>query len=216
MSQPIASCPLAGDDDQKHHLHLYASFLEVVIRGKTKKYALSPLMRLEVNHRQLLGPLVGGGLLSCLAFITLFTLSKWALPLLFLGIGGLGLVYFGIAGVHVLTLREDKIHYDVPLPGVSQALLPFVKFYNSLIPGISQGASGVFPAYLSASTDMATPDGAFIYLDRHDLNERVYIAVDLMKLGTELTFEFDKIRSYRARVGGPIPAEAIIQPSGKE
>lgn len=216
MNRPIASCPLAGDDDQKNHLHLYASFLEVVRRGKARRYALSPLMRLEVNHRQLLGPLVGGGLLSCLAFITLFTLSKWALPLLFLGIGGLGLVYYGMVGIHVLTLREDKIHYDIPLPGVSEALLPFVKFYNRLIPGISQGALGVFPAYARPLPDTTKPEEFFIYLDIPNPNDNDYAVVDLMRIGTELTFEFDKIGGYHASLVGSIPSEAIIQPSDRE
>jgi hypothetical protein len=102
----------------------------------------------------------------------------------------------------------------VPVPGVSEALLPFVKFYNKLIPGISQGAFGTFPAYGKPLSETNTSQGFFIYLDIPNDND--YEVVDLMKLGTELTFEFDKIGSYRARMNGPIPAEAIIQPSGNE
>ncbi|MEQ8813009.1 MAG: hypothetical protein RIE59_28310 [Imperialibacter sp.] len=214
MSRPIASCPLADPDDQKNHLHLFGSYLEVVRKGKSKKYALTPIMRLEINHRQLLGPLIGGGLLSCIAFITLFSWNKWAVLLLVLGIGGVGLMYYGLVGVKVLTLKEDKIRYDIMLPGIGEALPAFISFYNHLIPRMALGESQVFPVYLLKDT-INNQTRLYLYLVLSDLppNQIDYDVVDLMKLSTELHFEFDGISHYRAKVDGSVPPDAFIERS---
>ncbi|WP_416866821.1 MAG: hypothetical protein ACMVP2_04025 [Imperialibacter sp.] len=214
MSRPIASCPLADPDDQKNHLNLFASYLEVVRKGKSKKYALTPIMRLEINHRQLLGPLIGGGLLSCIAFITLFSWNKWAALLLVLGIGGMGLMYYGLVGVKVLTLKEDKIRYDIMLPGITEAMPAFISFYNHLIPRMALGVSHVFPAYLLKELTNDN-NSTYLYLVLPDLlsNQADYDVVDLMKLSMELHFEYDGINHYRAKVDGPVPPEAFIERS---
>jgi hypothetical protein len=212
MSRPIASCPLADPDDQKNHLNLFASYLEVVRKGKSKKYALTPIMRLEINHRQLLGPLIGGGLLSCISFITLFSWNKWTALLLVLGIGGMGLMYYGLMGVKVLTLKEDKIRYDIILPGIGEAMPAFISFYNHLIPRMALGASHVFPAYLlkDPSSDIRS-----LYLVLPDLlpNQIDYDILDLMKLSMELHFEYDGVNHYRAKVDGSVPPDAFIERS---
>jgi hypothetical protein len=210
MSQPIASCALTEPEEEKNHLHLYASYLEVVRRGKSKKYALTPILRLEINHRQLLGPLIGGGVLSCIAFITLFSWNHWAVLLLVLGIGGIGLMYYGLVGVHVLTLKEDKIRYDVVLPGVSSPLPFFVRFYNHLIPRMALGPSHVFPVYVTTHASGKEP--SFIYLHRPAEGKEGtgYIVADLMKLSMPLHFEFNKAGAYRAKIDEPIPDEAVI------
>ncbi|WOK04947.1 hypothetical protein RT717_17850 [Imperialibacter roseus] len=212
MSRPIASCPLADPDDQKNHLNLFASYLEVVRKGKSKKYALTPIMRLEINHRQLLGPLIGGGLLSCIAFITLFSWNKWAALLLVLGIGGMGLMYYGLVGVKVLTLKEDKIRYDIMLPGIGEAMPAFISFYNHLIPRMALGVSHVFPVYLLKDPPS---DSRSLYLVLPDMssNQADCDVVDLMKLSMELHFEYDGVKHYRAKVDGPVPTDAFIERS---
>ncbi len=211
MSQPIASSPLGDPDDEQNQVQLFTSFLEVVRKGKTKKYALTPIMKLEINHRQLLGPLIGGGLLSCMAFITLFSWSKWAVFLLVLGIGGMALMYYGLVGVHVLTLKEDKIHYDIQLAKVAESLNAFIKFYNQLIPRMAQGSEAAFPVFLLPS--IKSKDGGYLlYLTLPDAlaNSQHYMIVDFMKLNQQFHFSYDKMGHYHAEVAGEIPDEAII------
>lgn len=216
MSQPIISCPLAAPDDDSNHLHLTAGYLEVIRKGRSRKYALSPLMTLELNHRQLLGPLVGGGILTCLSFITLFSVSKWAGPLLIIAIGGMALAYYGLSGVDVLTLREDKIKYDIVLPKESRALENFVRFYNRLVPPLQAGALSSFPVYfLSGGPGMAAgslhlqpPPTAAI--------DGFAQRVDLLKLAAAPTFLPDEAGNYRAEIVGDLPPEAFILPPERD
>jgi hypothetical protein len=150
--------------------------------------------------------------LSCIAFITLFSWNKWAVLLLVLGIGGVGLMYYGLVGVKVLTLKEDKIRYDITLPGIGEAMPAFISFYNHLIPRMALGVSHVFPAYLLKDP---SSDGPSLYLALPDLlpSQIDYDILDLMKLSMELHFEYDGVNHYRAKVDGPVPPDAFIERS---
>jgi len=212
MSDAIATCPIDGENEAENGLVLTSSFLQVTKKGRSRKYALSPHMKLEINHRQLLGPLVGGALLSCFSLVTLFTVNNWALLLLTTTIAGLGFVYYGFVGIDVLTLREDKIHYDVALPKIPSALPAFVRFYNSLVPRIATGTASVFAIYYLPS--VGPEEFGHLYVDRPVSEERrlTPAVVDLLKLPFTVKFAFDGDSHYSAPVPEPIAEEAYLSP----
>lgn len=212
MSQPFASCYLTEPHDEANYLYLTTSYLKVLRKGRERKYRLSPMLKLEINHRTLLAPLIGGALLSCISLITLFTFDKWPLLLLLLSIAGGLLVYLGVTGVHVLTLREDKIHYDITLPKVSEALPAFVRFTNHLIPGFTGVQPLNFTAWLIAAAEPSQGYFGELYLnDPTSGGDQLKVKkVDLMKLPFEVSFEFDKHNIYKAKIKHPIPLDAFI------
>jgi len=217
MSEAIATCPLDGENEDENGLLLTSTCLQITKKGKVRKYALSANMRLEINHRQLLGPVVGGGLLSCFSLITLFTINNWALLLLTTAITGIGFVYYGFVGVDVLTLREDKIHYDITLTKIPAALPAFVSFYNSLIPRLTNELAPVFAIYYLPSDELDSAAKGHLYIDRpvsvghsHSL-----AVVDLMKLPFAVKFAYDGYKHYSAPVNVPISEEAYLSPYEK-
>lgn len=215
MSQPIASCYLNEPEDEANYLYLTSTYLKVLRRGKERKYGLSPFLKLEINHRTLLAPLIGGGLLSSISLTTLFTFSKWPILLLILSIAGLLLIYYGVNGVSVLTLKEDKIHYDINLPKVSEALPSFLRFTNRLIPGLTGVAPLTFPVWYVPAAYPSENYLGDLYLElpspAHLADRPKPKRVDLVKLPFEITFEFDEVNQYRGKIKHPIPEDAFSE-----
>lgn len=209
MSRYIASCHLKEPGDDGNCLLLSTSSLTVIRKGKEKKYALTPLLRLEINHRLLLGPLVGGGLLCSISLIALFTLNEWPMLLLILAMGGLLLIYYGFSGVPVLTLKEDKIRYDIVLSGLNEALPAFVRFFNRLAPGLTGLVPLSFHAWFLPAADAAAGCEGSLFLDL-PADHRQVKKVDLLKLPFELSFAFDGANNYVARVKQPLPEDAFL------
>ena len=215
MSQPIASCYLNEPQDESNYLFLTSTSLNVLRMGKERKYALSPFLRLEINHRTLLAPLIGGGLLSSISLIMLFTFNKWPILLLIFSIAGLLLIYYGFNGVNVLTLNEGKIHYDINLPKVSEALPAFLRFTNRLIPGLTGAAPLSFPVWYVPAAYPSENYLGDLYLE---LPSPAHLAgrpkpkrVDLVRLPFEITFEFDEVNQYSGKIKRPIPEDAFSQ-----
>ncbi len=217
MSEAIATCPLDDENEAENGLVLTSTFLQIAKKGKVRKYALSANMRLELNHRQLLGPVVGGGLLSCFSLITLFTVNSWALLLLTTAIAGIGFAYYGFVGVDVLTLREDKIHYDITLTKIPAPLPAFVRFYNSLIPRLTNELAPVFAVYYLPADDFDSEAKGHLYIDRpvSRSHERSLAVVDLLKLQFNVKFAYDGRNHYSAPVIGPISEKAYLSPYEK-
>lgn len=217
MSEAIATCPLDDENEAENGIILTSTFLQITKKGKARKYTLTAHMRLEVNHRQLLGPVVGGGLLSCFSLITLFTVNNWALLLLTTAIAGMAFVYYGFVGVDVLTLREYKIHYDITLTKIPAALPAFVSFYNSLIPRLTNELTPVFAVYYLPSDDFDAAVKGHLYIDRPVSrgHERSLAVIDLLKLPFTVKFTYDGINHYSAPVGSPISEEAYLSPYEK-
>lgn len=129
----IAQAPLGEKSDGNNRILLTERSLQVYYRGKSRAFGLEYVQRLNIEHRKLWLPLLGGGILASLCLLAL--LQTFTIPYrLMAGIAvGLFGFWWGYRGSLALVVYEQRHHTDFLLPKLTEPLSVFVAFANRLI-----------------------------------------------------------------------------------
>lgn len=127
---PLAKCPLKKPSDERNYLYLTDQYFIVKINGRLFSYDIDSILSLNFGKKNLLFPIVAGGLissLSILAYISDF-IHPWALLLLF--ISGIFLLFYGFVGTPALILNQKNNQDHYLLKDTTVHLNHFINFVN--------------------------------------------------------------------------------------
>jgi hypothetical protein len=129
---PIAICFLTNNKDHNNCLYLTDEYFIIKKKGKIHPYELKALKHLYWAHKQLLLPIVAGGLVASLSVFAYMNdlLHPWVLIFLFLG--GVLSMYYGFIGSPALgiSLQSHNEHYIIKENTIFlQEFIDFVNLY---------------------------------------------------------------------------------------
>lgn len=214
---------LQKEGDSKNILLITGEHLMIVRKGRKSLFPLLQIKSLRTTTKKSLFPLFIGGIFTPFALLSYFTNMFHPMVHLIATLLGLLLFYIGWSGRHALILTLTKRDEEfIFLPAMSRNLEAFIAYANGLLSGgilsamifFETGQSGLFADEKSDKDDF--PRFGFTYqqvLKRMDIHSKV-IAIDPLKAGTEVKFEYDRTcGEMRPVVARPLDRNSSVEVS---
>lgn len=234
---PVAVCYLGKANDNTNQCLLTDRALIINRKGKASRYPLNEIVRLSINSRKMMLPLITGGIFVPLSIIAIaknifapWGILSWLMLNLFL-------FYFGWLGYNVLTIQLGGTSQDFPIKVKGANLKAFIQFTNEYIHHPPEKEAHVSPLYhiltteawaLARKAQIYMPDPlaqeGFIHLsnkkqvpvvlERHFKNKAdlAMLHIDPLKLTSALKYEpvYEQEDLY-PHLYGPLNLDAVIK-----
>jgi len=124
---------LKEEGNDAHKITLSDQRLIVVKSNKSHKFTRDEVKKLEINHRILLLPIIGGGIIASLSLLAIFEAYQSVFFLLTIFMTSLLLFYYGWQGELVVTIITRIKDFDFKIAGKTDNLEAFINFTNNQI-----------------------------------------------------------------------------------
>lgn len=220
---------LLAEGDDKNKAMISDEKLMVIQKGGKRSWDLNTISMLKTENKKLLFPLILGGIISPLAFLSFFAnlFHPWFHLLTIMG--GLFLLYFGWVGKSVLTIvfrNNNELNYY--LSSISHNLSAFIDYVNMLQNKVGDESlrdllffekkheSMLFGSSTKLEGQEIFPIFGYTYKQTGEQGKSLHInnmvIIDPSKTGREIKFEYDlDSGQMRPKLEGPILASSKVK-----